>query len=290
MRLDGTGQYTNGNKSINMKTSKDINILVIGQSNATSYNAGLVTTPLTERIQQWDIATQRFKKMQQGYIRQYAGASGVNPSSYPACFRFAELMQNHTGQRINVLLLAIDGSSITDWQSGQTAYDNMVTQVGHSKVDQIDYVLFQQGEANGGMANATYYTNMLSTFSSLRAEAFCNNCTPIIIGLVPMDFNLGYLNVEAGQIKAAQFENDNIYVADSVGLNHIGDTVHFDAASQKILGERMFKSLFNDTVIKRTTTQRDDMGFAGSNVIKSVRIWNTTTNSYDYHDGTNWVN
>lgn len=272
-----------------MKTSKDINILVIGQSNATSYNAGLVTTPLTERIQQWDIATQRFKKMQQGYIRQYAGASGVNPSSYPACFRFAELLQDFSGKRVNVLLLAVDGSSIVDWQSGQTAYDNMVTQVENSKVDQIDYIVFQQGEADGAMANATYYTNMLSTFSSLRAETFCNTITPIIIGLVPMDFNGGYLNVQAGQIKAAQFENSNIYVADSVGLSHIGDTVHFDAASQKAIGERMFNSLFRDPVIKRTTTQRDDMGFAGNNVIKGVRVWNVTTNTYDYHDGTNWI-
>jgi hypothetical protein len=275
-----------------MKASKEINILVIGQSNAVSYNLGLSNPPLSERIQQWDIQSQRFKKMQQGFIRDYANAPVVGggiENSYPACFRFAELLQEYTSDRINVLLLAQGGTSITGWQSGGSSYTAMKTQIQNAKVDKINYIIWQQGEADSAMPNATYYSNLASTFSSLRAEAFCNSSTPIVIGLLPVDFNLGYLNVAAGQIKMSQFDNNNILLADSIGLNHIGDTVHFDANSQKILGERMFNSLFREPVIKRTTTQRDDMGYAGNNVIQSVKVWNTTTGKYEYHDGVNWV-
>lgn len=272
-----------------MKLSKEINILVIGQSNAIGYNSGIGSPPLSERIQQWDIPSQRFKNMQQGFVRTYAAESGGDAQSYPACFRFAELLQEHTGAKVNVLLLARGGTSITDWQSAGSSYGDMKTQIENSKVDKINYIIWQQGEADGAMANATYFNNLKNTIASLRGESFCSSSTPFIIGLVPMDFNGGYLNVQAGQIKLSQFENDNILLADSVGLNHVGDTVHFDGASQKILGERMFNSLFREPVIKRTTTQRDDMGFAGNNVIEGVRVWNTTTKAYNYHDGTNWV-
>lgn len=271
-----------------MKASKEINILVIGQSNAISYNLGLSNPPLSESIQQWDITTQRFKTMQQGFISTYANGGGFE-NTYPACFRFAELLQEHTSERINVLLLAENGTSITGWQSGGSSYAAMKTQLQNAKIDKINYIIWQQGEADSAMPNATYYSNLANTFNSLRAEAFCNTSTPIIIGLLPCDFNLGYLNVAAGQIKISQFENNNILLADSIGLNHIGDTVHFDANSQKILGERMFNSLFREPIIKRTTTQRDDMGFAGNNVIQSVKVWNTTIGKYEYHDGVNWV-
>lgn len=161
---------------------------------------------------------------------------------------FAKTLLAYIPDNISVLLIptAVGGSSITQWLGDSTHRQVKLLSNFHDKVQlaknygQIKAVLWHQGESDAHPARIPKYRQRLDSLFNKFRMAAGNDQLPIYMG------ELGSYARNANDWKMLNVEISNHAVSDTNSfviatgdLKHKGDTVHFNAAGQRKMGQRM---------------------------------------------------
>lgn len=177
-------------------------------------------------------------------------AVGVGPG-----LEFARQVHKRNPKRdIGIIPCAIGGSRITDWdpgvkhdQTGIYPYDAMLARVKEAmKHGRLKAILWHQGEGDSSPERVALYEQRLEAFFKRLRKDIGAKKVPIILGTLG-DF-YEKKNPSAVQINKIILnfpaKHPHFSVATSVGLNHKGDTTHFDAESAREFGRRYAEALW----------------------------------------------
>mgnify|MGYP002713094055 CR=1 FL=1 len=170
---------------------------------------------------------------------------GVGPG-----FAFAKELEKHIPESVEIVLVpcALGGSSINQWlgdslHRGVHLYSNFKTRLDTAKkLGSVKAILWLQGESDANTRDLPMYEMKLrDLFQRFRKDAG-NETMPILAGELgtysePESRNHNWkllndiLNQEANT-------DPNLYVISSEGLTSNPDHIHYNSASQRILGKR----------------------------------------------------
>ena len=187
-------------------------------------------------------------------VQKENSIQGVNPSLY-----FAKKLSEtvcDTGRKIGIIGNARGDTNIAQWQkgySGNNDFDLFEEAVRRAKAaaesGTLKGIIWHQG-CGDITTDADAYVQQFAQFVSDIRKELGNSKLPIFIGEIP-----GFADSEQKQALRRAFNEIVIprlastvrycYVISSSGAGHIGDYTHFDAATQRMLGER-----YADSVIK----------------------------------------
>ncbi len=227
--------------------------LLIGQSNMTG--SGLVNEielaeiPRTYLLNEqpgggWDKAASPLNKYSSV---KYQNDGNLSPGNY-----FAKTMtQNNPDIGIGLVSNARSGSSIEQWAKnapiitvdGYPASNNLYTEAINRTTNAMKYgnlkgILWLQGEAN---INDTAYLSKLTTLINNFRTDFAIPDLPFVVSQIyNYNHNADYINSVFQNLPATVPYTD--YVS-SDGTSTVGDNVHFDAASQMVIGSRFAQKI-----------------------------------------------
>jgi len=153
-----------------------------------------------------------------------------------------------TGNRKILLVCCGQGSTgfnASEWNIGGTNYQDVIDQVAtamaldlNGGVNRFKGFLWHQGEAEGGISEATYRNRMHTIAVMYRSLVTgASSTTPWICGqLVPTSSAAG---VQAAIINVGSTLPYSAGIS-STGLTDGGDGLHFDATSQRTFGQRYY--------------------------------------------------
>lgn len=146
--------------------------------------------------------------------------------------------------KIGLVPCAVGGTSINAWAPG--AYDNatkthpyddaLVRIQAAMQKGIVKGIIWLQGESDSDPAKASTYLDKLTTLIQRLRAVTENNSLPFVAGELGR-FRPVFANINTVLAKLPSLV-PNTGVVRSEGLNHKGDTTHFDAPSATILGAR----------------------------------------------------
>ena len=170
-------------------------------------------------------------------------------------FAFAKalLPQLPKGVKIGLVPTAIGGSSINRWL-GDSLFRQQYLATNFKKrtkeamkVGTIKAILWHQGESNSSKKGIINYDKHLEVLFGRFRKVAQNDSLPILTG------QLGAFFVQKSDepypaqvnriIKNHSVQDPNVHLIQTDDLTHKGDSVHFDAASQRTMGQR-YANLF----------------------------------------------
>ncbi len=160
-----------------------------------------------------------------------------------------EMAKASPGVRIGLIPCAVGGTPIDLWQPGAFdkntsthPYDDAAARISHAmKYGKVKGMLWLQGEGDSREDRATVYLDKLEILVKRMRKVAGNRKMPVVIGELGR-FNKRYqmLNKE---LSKAPTRIKYLKMATSEGLNHKGDSTHFDAVSAIIFGERFAEKM-----------------------------------------------
>ncbi|MCB4807878.1 T9SS type A sorting domain-containing protein [Tamlana sp. 62-3] len=215
--------------------------LVIGQSNAAG--RGELPDPLPELNNVLVLnGAGKFEKATPALniystIRDQSKTQGYNLG-----YTFGQAMHDNIGEQIHLVVNARAGSSIDAWEIGasQNYYGEAVARTHEALQElgsgaQLAGIIWHQGESN--YARTTYIAQLSAIIEGFRTE-FGNPNLPFIAGEISYE-NKNYLNFNYDLISNLTSSVSNTEVVSAEGLTTVPeDDIHFNALSQKILGNR----------------------------------------------------
>jgi hypothetical protein len=169
--------------------------------------------------------------------------------SLGASFAAAWRLQ-HPKEEIGLIPCADGGTSLADWAVGGVLFDHAVCQAKLAqRSSQLAGILWHQGENDCSAEGASHYREKFSQIVAAWRRELDVPEVPLIIGglgdFLPSGrygaYFTGYSLVnQALQDFAATTPNG--YFATATGLTANPDGLHFDAASQRLLGLRYFEA------------------------------------------------
>lgn len=196
-------------------------------------------------------------------VRKPDAYQGTNPAMF-----FAKAMAENGGipenGAIGIISNARGNSGVEEWQKGYVDFDPSAgPHSGHADFDMFEEavrrtkiamktgtlkgILWVQGE---GACRDTGYVKKLNEFVyDLREELGVGTEVPFIAAEMPSFLNDSEHYNE--RIRSFQsFENNTDFITLTDGMTHIGDSVHYDTASQKILGPLFAEKISNPSSLK----------------------------------------
>ncbi len=171
-------------------------------------------------------------------------ASGAGPGISFA----SEMLKADPNLTIGLVQCAAGGSGLSRWLKGGDLY---LRAIGRTNVAAqsgvIKGVLWHQGESNTRKQKdpGTYEARLAKMFSELRTELGLPEL-PIIVGLLGeflQTKRFAYVDTVRAGIKHIPSVVPNAGFADSTGLGHKGDELHFTAEAQKEMGVRYAQAM-----------------------------------------------
>jgi hypothetical protein len=171
--------------------------------------------------------------------------AGVGPG-----MAFAQTISGaNRGKRIGLVPCAVGGTSINAWVPGgydsatkTHPFDDAVTRI-HAALNAGVFkgIIWHQGEADSRPARASVYLDNLQVLiQRLRAETGAT-VVPFVAGeLGTFRPNYTLINTELRKLPSLV---PKTAVASSAGLDHKGDTTHFNTAAANELGKRMAEKM-----------------------------------------------
>ncbi len=169
---------------------------------------------------------------------------------------FANKLSSLYGKNITIGLIpcAVGGSSIEQWLGdstyrGVTLYTNLLSRVKVAKqYGTLKGLLWHQGESNATSAakHKDYDQKLQAFFTRVRNDAGAPGL-PVyagqLAGFLPRRSNpfADSINKDLVQLSSTM---KNMYVINTLDLSCKSDTIHFDSRSQRIMGERFAKKVF----------------------------------------------
>ena len=177
-----------------------------------------------------------------------------NPDDMGLALQFAiDFRAAHPNEEIVFLPAAEGGSGFSDgkWRVGGALYNNLVTRANAlfaaNPSFRLGAILWHQGERDSGYAS--FESDLDAMIAGLRSEiAVAGDTTPFVLGELVPDFVEA--SAENGAINDSIKDTPNRVFHSSVvssflptRLSDVGDNLHFDSASLRLLGSRYFSAL-----------------------------------------------
>jgi hypothetical protein len=163
---------------------------------------------------------------------------------------FARALLPHIPEGFSIAIIptALGGSSIEQWLYNETHRNVALLENFRSKTafaaayGKIMGILWHQGESNASEERITTYAEKLDSLFGIFRTIAGNDSLSIIMGelgnfAIPEEKQERWDTMNA-VIQSFAEKDSNIAVVTAKGLNHKGDHVHFDGASQRKLGKR----------------------------------------------------
>jgi Carbohydrate esterase, sialic acid-specific acetylesterase len=153
------------------------------------------------------------------------------------------------GRRIGLVPCAVGGTRLAVWEpgarfkdTGAQPWDDAVVRIAlASAAGQWRGVLFHQGESDANASDAPLYAERLQAFMQRLRTALGNPAIPTVLGQMgrwpDKPWNDWKLMVDSAHQALARSLPHTSF-ASAEGLQHRGDSLHFDAASARQLGQR----------------------------------------------------
>jgi hypothetical protein len=149
-------------------------------------------------------------------------------------FGFAShLAEKLKDEKIGLVVNARGGSSINLWKPGQTLYDHTLARLKTAGITKVDGVIWHQGESDA--QDPQYLEKLVALVSNLRRDVGTETM-PFVAGEVFKDVPVN----ERMRGLPARVKNTAVVSAREL---KVFDGVHFDRASQLILGKRYAEAL-----------------------------------------------
>tara|TARA_R110000772_G_scaffold268565_1_gene396207 strand:- start:5305 stop:7110 length:1806 start_codon:yes stop_codon:yes gene_type:complete len=229
-----------------------LNILVMGQSNASRSNFGVADFDMTSNT---NVKTFNNSPASTGgsgtWVTwvptgpyQTLSNASTTPSTTPA-FHLGKALQELTGREIRVSLIALGGQSLPWMSAGGTGWDQLLDHINRGVIAKYDAVFLMQGEAENSGSDTQHLTRLATWVSDLRALAQVDETTPIVLAGV----NNQYTDSNRRMQEFANVNSAVRFVGQSKDLPMLADGVHFTNNSCVYIGrEVMFQGLFKSGV------------------------------------------
>jgi acetyl esterase/lipase len=177
------------------------------------------------------------------------GRGGVGPGR-----SFAREMLKDAGPNVTIGLIpcAVGGTPLRRWVKGGDLYETAVTRAKRAaEIGTIKGAIWHQGEADSRLEsssqeNADAHENKLtSMIRDLRVDLGQPDL-PVVVGQLGEWLSKErycYADTVRQAIKNAATETTHVGYADSAGLDHKGDNLHFSADAQAEFGARYAKAM-----------------------------------------------
>jgi hypothetical protein len=205
--------------------------ILMGQSNMVGRDtAGLETQTTDPRIgyfdgKNWIIAIEPMK-----------GGSGIGPG-----ISFARTMLPlYPDGKVGLVPCAVGGTPLSRWVKGADLYENAVKKAKLAEESGvIEGMLWHQGESDSNTPDlaSTYETRLTQMFRDFRTDMGLPNL-PIVVGELGTFVSAHEIETVKTAIRNMPKDLPLVGFADSDGLTHRGDHLHFTAASQQEFGKR----------------------------------------------------
>ena len=160
------------------------------------------------------------------------------------------LMEKFPGEEVGLIPTSVGGTAIAAWMPGgkdthseRHPYDDALDMARFAmQSGKIEVILWHQGESDVVARTENYKEKLIEVINNLRRELDLQD-VPVILGglgtfLKPERFAARDEYEEL--IRQAASELPNAGFASAEGLDHRGDNLHFDTASQYELARRYF--------------------------------------------------
>ncbi|GAM16258.1 sialate O-acetylesterase [Mesobacillus selenatarsenatis] len=157
---------------------------------------------------------------------------------------FADALQKKYHKPIGLIPCAVGGSSLSQWQKGETLYVNALEQASQAlKSSNLKGILWHQGETDSDqLASAQTYRNRFLVFIDSLQEDLGISKTPIILGelgeFLQQYEECTYYETINDVLKEITNTHSLFSFVPSTGLTHKGDFLHFDSCSLREFGSR----------------------------------------------------
>jgi hypothetical protein len=174
---------------------------------------------------------------------------GTIPGGQSAGIPFAAAMlKSQPGITIGLVPCAVGGTPLRRWVKGADLYEGCIVRTRlAAQAGSIAGVLWHQGESDTAVQTDadTYEQRVIQMFKDLRTDLGRPDL-PIVAGqlgpfLDPAKYP--YVGTVRAAIRHLPADLPHIGYADSAGLVDKGDSLHFNAASQKIFGGRYAQAM-----------------------------------------------
>jgi hypothetical protein len=158
---------------------------------------------------------------------------------------------NNPGKEIGLIPCADGGTSLDDWAVGGALFDNALAQAKLAqRSSRLSGILWHQGENDCSPDGAAAYAEKFDLIVNELRTGLNVPDVPLIVGGLGDFLTAGlygnyftaYPLVNQALLQYAQTRN-NCYFVTATGLTANEDQIHFNAASQRILGIRYFEAL-----------------------------------------------
>ncbi len=201
-----------------------LSCLCTGQSNMVGEYAG-GDTLRDARIIAWNETNNQLEQAT-------TPGSGYNNN---ICFQFAKnYIKNHK-RSVRYYLIAYGAQAIDVWMEGGIMYDSIRNELGRAQVENIDAILWHQGETTGSVS---YEIGIDSLINDFRQEDWFGNYKPFIAGGLYNDIGNNAPSLSSSVLASLDFDGDPwTGFVESYGL-HAPDNVHFSAEAIDTFGQR----------------------------------------------------
>lgn len=171
-------------------------------------------------------------------------------------FAFARAIARECHVAIGLVPTAVGGSAIRRWEpaafdsaTNTHPWDDAMSRIARARPDgRFVAILWHQGESDANPQQAPLYDGRLRDLIRRMRSAVGNPDAPFVMGGIgrwpERPWNAYREKVDSVQRDVARTTPRTAFVP-SDGLRHRGDSLHFDAASQREFGERYAKALLS---------------------------------------------
>jgi hypothetical protein len=172
----------------------------------------------------------------------------TEPGVGPGMSFALEMLKADPKITIGLIPCAVGGSSLRSWVKGANYYEKAVSRAGiAAQAGVIKGVLWHQGESDteDQKKAETYEARLTKMFADLRQDLGLPDL-PIVVGQLGEFLTTEkypYVETVRAAIKHIPAVVPHVGYADSAGLGHKGDKLHFNAEAQKEMGVRFAKAM-----------------------------------------------
>jgi len=164
------------------------------------------------------------------------GGTGFGPGTFFA----AAMLEGDPEGKIGLVGTAVGGSPLNHWIKGAPHYETALKQARIAmKTATIEGVLWHQGESdsNDAALAESYESRLVQMFQDLRADLGIPDL-PIVVGQLGTFVKGSHIEPVRAALRNLPNDLPLVGYADSAGLGHKGDSLHFNAEAQHQMGLR----------------------------------------------------
>ncbi|HEY8965476.1 MAG TPA: sialate O-acetylesterase [Candidatus Methylacidiphilales bacterium] len=169
------------------------------------------------------------------------GGTGFGPGTFFA----AALRKAEPGLRIGLVQCAVGGTPLSRWVKGADLYENAVKRARIAmRSGTLDGVLWHQGESdsNDPALASTYGERLTKMLGDLRADLGLPRL-PIVVGQLGEFVQEPHVAEVREAIRKMPEALPLVGYADSRGLGHKGDHLHFNVEAEREMGNRYAEAM-----------------------------------------------